>query len=273
MIYITGDTHGDFSRFARRYREKLPYQLTENDYVIVCGDFGLLWERNKRFSYNLAWLSALPFRILWVAGNHENYTMIAEYPLEEWNGGKVRQIARDKIILLERGQVFDIEGIRLFAFGGASSHDIQGGILDKASPTYLNDVWKACMNDLPYRVLNESWWAAELPTEEEMQEGRDNLEKAGYQVDYVISHCASNRIQREIERYVNGGDPDDSLYESYEQYEQDVLTDYFEELEDRLQYKRWYFGHYHVDAAVDDKHSVLYHDILPIGCPDEREEI
>lgn len=270
MIYITGDTHGDFSRFMKHYRERLPYELTENDYVIVCGDFGLLWEKNERFYYDLEWLSALPFRILWVAGNHENYNMIAEYPLEEWNGGKVRHIARDKIILLERGQVFDIDGIRLFAFGGASSHDIQGGVLDKNSPTYLNDVWKACMNDLPYRVLNESWWAAELPAEEEMQEGRNNLEKAGYRVDYVISHCASNRTQRCIERYINGGDPDDSEYEYYEQYEQDVLTDYFEELEDRLQYKKWYFGHYHVDLAVDDKHSVMYYSIIPIGCPDER---
>lgn len=50
-------------------------------------------------------------RILWVQGNHENYDMIEEYPIEEWNGGKVRHIARDKIILLGRGQVFNIEGI------------------------------------------------------------------------------------------------------------------------------------------------------------------
>ena len=67
-----------------------------------------------------------------------------------------------------------------FAFGGASSHDIQGGVFDRNSPSYLNDVWKACINNLPYRVLNESWWPAELSTEEEMQEGRRNLEIAGY---------------------------------------------------------------------------------------------
>lgn len=36
--------------------------------------------------------------------------MIAEYPLEEWHGGKVRHIVRDKVILLERGQIFNIEG-------------------------------------------------------------------------------------------------------------------------------------------------------------------
>lgn len=55
--------------------------------------------------YSLQWLSRLPFNILWVQGNHENYNMIAEFPIEEWNGGKVRHIVRDKIILLERGQI------------------------------------------------------------------------------------------------------------------------------------------------------------------------
>ena len=43
MIYITGDTHADFSRFTKRQRCRLPFELTEKDIVIVCGDFGLLW--------------------------------------------------------------------------------------------------------------------------------------------------------------------------------------------------------------------------------------
>lgn len=264
MIYITGDTHGDFRRFARSCRKRLPFELTENDCVIICGDFGLLWNPDRTFLYNLKWLSNLPFRILWVSGNHENYNMIAEYPPEEWNGGKVRHIVRDKIILLERGQVFHIEGAVFFTFGGASSHDIQGGILDRNSPTYRADVQRARRKDLPYRILNETWWSAELPTEKELQEGRNNLEKVGYRVDYVISHCASDRVQRCLEELYFGSNSDTSFYG------QDILTDYFEELESKLQYRRWYFGHYHDDFAVDEKHSLVYQDIIPVGQPDER---
>lgn len=39
MIYITGDTHADFSRFEDA---EFPIQsnMTKNDYVIICGDFG-----------------------------------------------------------------------------------------------------------------------------------------------------------------------------------------------------------------------------------------
>lgn len=258
MIYVTGDTHRDFKRFTRRQRDKLPFSLGEDDWVIVCGDFGLLWAKDASFAYNLEWLSRLPFRILWVGGNHENYHMIQEYPIEEWHGGKVRHIVRDKIIFLERGQVYNIDNRKIFAFGGASSHDIQGGILDKSAPSYLLDLFRAQSSGFPYRVLNESWWAEELPTVEEMQEGRNNLEKVGYEVDYVITHCAANSVQKSIERYYWKGDAEGDMYST------DVLTQYFEELEGRLQYRKWYFGHYHDDFEVDEKHTLLYYHIMPI---------
>lgn len=258
MIYVTGDCHGDFYRFTKKQRNKLPFQMTENDYVIVCGDFGLLWAEDETFNYNLKWLSRLPFKILWVQGNHENYHMIAEYPLEKWNGGKVRHIVKDKIILLERGQVFTIEGKTFFTFGGASSHDISGGILDKNSPTYLQDYKRASRSGQPFRIFNVSWWREELPTKEELEEGRINLEQMGYKVDYVITHCASNRIQEALEHYHMRMDFNIGLYK------QDILTNFFEELEDRLQYKQWFCGHYHEDFCIDDKHTILYYKIAAL---------
>lgn len=124
MIYVTGDTHGEYGRFSKRKFQKTGIELTEKDYVIVCGDFGLCWERNATFLYECDLFKRRPFTVLWVQGNHENYDMISEFPVEEWNGGKVRHIVRDKVILLERGQVFTIEGKTFFTFGGAASHDI-----------------------------------------------------------------------------------------------------------------------------------------------------
>jgi len=252
MIYITGDCHGDFSRFTKRHRKV--YGFTEGDYIIICGDFGLLWSKDKEFTYNLSWLSALPFTILWVQGNHENYDMIAEYPIEQWNGGRVRHIVREKIILLERGQVFDIEGKRFFTFGGAKSHDIQGGILDKNSPSYDSDRRRAIKRGLPYRVRGITWWEQELPDESEMQEGRDNLEKVGYKVDYVISHCGSGGIQQRLRQ----------LFGSDQKYEEDKLTRYFDELESRMVFRHWFCGHYHVEADIDSLHTVLYKSIISI---------
>ena len=42
MIYITGDTHSDFSRFEED-RFSIQTEMTKDDYVIICGDFGGIW--------------------------------------------------------------------------------------------------------------------------------------------------------------------------------------------------------------------------------------
>ena len=42
----------------------------------------------------------------------------------------------------------------------------------------------------------------------------------------------------------------------------DALNEWFDMLEDRLVYRRWYFGHYHADAELDCRHRLLYRDIV-----------
>lgn len=248
MIYVTGDMHGNFRRISRKSRFRKLFQPSERDYVIVCGDFGLLWQKNKELESNLELMAGYPFRLLWVQGNHENYNMIEEYPIEYWKGGKVRHIVRDKVILLERGQIFQIDGKSFFTFGGASSHDVQGGILDRNSPTYLEDRRMAIRSYLPYRVRNVSWWEQELPTQAELQEARRNLKKAGYKVDYVISHSPSGRMVKKI----------CTEYGFHNSYKQDILTEFFDELEEQLEFKAWYFGHMHGDGKVDQRHYLMY---------------
>ena len=59
MIYATGDTHGNFQRFAP---EHFPEQagMTKEDYMIICGDFGGVWDGGKKEERNLDWLEDLP---------------------------------------------------------------------------------------------------------------------------------------------------------------------------------------------------------------------
>ena len=252
MIYLTGDTHADFTRLSKRHMESRGLHLTSDDYMIVCGDMGLCWAPDRTFHYNCSFFKERPYTVLWVQGNHENYDMIREFALEEWHGGKVRHIVRDKVILLERGQVFHIEGKTFFTFGGASSHDIQGGILDRNDPDFKIRAFKARKKGLSCRILRESWWPEELPTEEEMWEGLKNLGKVNYEVDYVITHCCSTSVQNIL-------DPAPGQL-----YEPDALTDYLEQIEGKVQYKHWYFGHYHLDKKVDSKHTLLYHAITSL---------
>lgn len=252
MIYFTGDTHGEFTRLSNRHMKSKGLKLTTDDYVIVCGDLGLCWAPGGTFDYECKFFKGKPYTVLWVQGNHENYDMIREFALEEWHGGKVRHIVRNKIILLERGQVFCIEGKTFFTFGGASSHDVGGGIFDRSDPDFRLKIRQAKERNLPYRILGESWWPEELPSKEEMSEGLANLGKAGNEVDYIITHCCSTRIQNVL-------DPGPGQL-----YKPDVLTEYLDQLEGNVSFQHWYFGHYHADMRIDSKHTLLYRGIVSL---------
>lgn len=54
-IYITGDCHANFHKFNT---DLFPEQkeLTYNDFVIVCGDFGGIWHDDKEERY---WLEKI----------------------------------------------------------------------------------------------------------------------------------------------------------------------------------------------------------------------
>lgn len=68
MIYITGDCHGEYSRFSTKTFPEQK-QMTKDDYITICGDFGY-WDESREQEYWLDWLEAKPFTTLWIDGNH-----------------------------------------------------------------------------------------------------------------------------------------------------------------------------------------------------------
>lgn len=245
MIWITGDTHGDWVH--RLNMDSFPEQkeMTKDDYVIICGDFGI-WDDSPAEQWNLTWLEQRSFTTLFVDGNHSNFDMLDSYLVDEWHGGKVHFI-RPSVIHLMRGQIFDIDYKKIFTFGGASSHDINDGILELDDPRLK--AWRKDPNKM-YRINHISWWKEEMPNEKEMAEGRENLELAGNKVDFIITHCASSSTQA----ILSGGF-----------YEPDKLTNYLETIKSGIDYKRWFFGHYHINQAVSDKDISLFEQIIRIS--------
>ena len=251
MIYITGDIHCDPTRFSTG---SFPEQkeMTKDDIVIILGDFGIVWDRyyeTKNEKYWLNWLENKPFTTVFIDGNHDNFERLAQYPIKEWNGGKVHEI-RPSVLHLMRGEVFTIEDKKLFAFGGASSRDIADGILD-GNAIDLKKQIKNMRDQGKYmwRISHESWWKEELPSEEEMQNGINNLEKHNWKVDYILSHTPPASV---------------IVLLGHGLYEQDILTKYLEEIRWKTEYKRHYMGHMHVDRAVNDKDILLYEQIVRI---------
>ena len=246
MIYITGDCHGDYRRFSK---DIFPEQkeMNKDDFMIICGDFGY-WLPSKEQDYWLKWLSDKPFTTLFVDGNHENFDGLTAMPPHLWHGGEIHKVT-DSVFHLMRGQIFDLQGCRIFTFGGARSHDISGGILEQTDPGFKYQKKKLARMGRPYRINHVSWWAQEMPSEEEMAAGRDNLNRAGNEVDYIITHCCATSTQ--------------ALF-SFGEYRPDALTDYFESLRQQIRFKRWFFGHYHDNRQINSLEIMLYEEIIRI---------
>ena len=251
MIYITGDCHADFRKFNI---ESFPEQkdMTKEDYVIICGDFGGVWmrhEESEQEKWWMDWLEAKPYTTLFVDGNHENFDRLYSYPVEDWKGGSVHKI-RPSVIHLMRGQVFEIDGKKIFTFGGASCHDIDGGILELEDPDFKKKRKQLDEDWISYRINHLSWWKEELPSDEEMEIGRKNLLKHENKVDFIISHCCSTSTQALLGRGL---------------YKTDYLNEYFEEIRNTIKFKKWFFGHYHDNRNVSPEEILIYEQIIRIS--------
>lgn len=223
MIYVTGDTHQNIN-IKKLTIDFFPEQkfMTKNDYVIICGDFGCVWNGSNSDKYWQRWFDNKNFTTLFVDGNHENFNLIKQYPISEWNGGKV-QFITPSIIHLMRGEIYNINGYSFFAMGGASSHDIE------------------------FRTENVSWWKDELPNDQEYENAFKNLEKHNNKIDFIISHCCSDNVQNMINS----------------NYVHDKLTNFFRIIDETVEFKKWFFGHYHIDKDFG-KYRCLFEDVIKI---------
>lgn len=244
MIFVTGDMHSDWLVRLDSFGK----DLTKNDILIICGDFGI-WHDTFTERYELDWLDNRNFTTVFVDGNHENFDRLDAMSVEEWNGGKVHKVM-PSVIHLMRGQVYTLQGYTFFTFGGAQSHDIKDGILDRNADDFLEKVQELNNKINPmYRVNHESWWERELPSEKEMQEAICNLAAYDYKVDYIITHCPGTSISAQL------GVTDN-----------DAASRFIQKVRNMTTFKTHFFGHMHIDAPFyHDRAIGVYERIIRIA--------
>ena len=222
MIHFTGDTHGEQSRF-NDFMAFGDENWTGDDTLIVCGDFGYVFKNDPIENIFLDELEKKKYNICFCCGNHENFDAIEKYEVENWNGGKVHRI-RKNVFHLMRGQVYTIENKKIFTFGGAYS-------IDK----YM-------------RKEHIYWWRQEIPSNEEYEEATKNLKHHEYKVDYVVTHTAPREIILRMGRTPDMHDGE--------------LTGFLEWIMYVVSYKQWFFGHWHMDKVIDNKHRALWFNVV-----------
>lgn len=225
-IFVTGDTHRDIDIRKLSSGDFIQQEtLTKDDFVVILGDFGCVWSGEPEDSYWLDWLENKNFTTLFVDGNHENFDRLYDYPIDKWNGGKIRKI-RSSVFHLVRGQVFEIDKLKVFTMGGATSIDKE------------------------FREEGISWWAQELPSPEEYEEAEQNLYKVNWNVDVVLTHTASTKRMIDMGYLKENSD----------------LNQFFDMLEEKLRFKVWYYGHFHEERNMEGgKFRARYNSIERLG--------
>ena len=225
MIFITGDTHCPIDIHKLNKKNFDDSNMTKDDYLIICGDAGLVWQ--GRDGEDKYWQRWL---------SRKKFTTLFVDGNHE-NHNKLDKMPiemwhggkvhklNDSIIHLMRGQVFTIDGLKFFTMGGAESTDKQ------------------------YRKENVTWWSREMPSTKEYIEAVNNVAFNNYEVDYIITHTAPTGIQKEL----------------CDWYNINKLNVFLETVDVGLKFKHWYFGHYHDDRKIDEKHTLVYEKIINIG--------
>ena len=245
MIYVTGDTHATLD-WGKLHEDAWPQgaTLTRDDLLIILGDFGGVWGLDAQDARVLSWYESRAWTTLFLDGNHENHDALDLMDTEERYGGLVHVMPGfPHVVHLMRGFVYDLpEG------GGATARClVMGG---------------ARSQDKAWRREGVSWWAREMPSEEEYARCRASLDACGWSVDYVLTHDVPRAAQA-------AAIPWDYAHWGSAGPKSDALTEFLQEVDERIDHERlrvWYAGHYHRDARVlDDRHCVLYGSVLPLG--------
>lgn len=217
MIYITGDTHGRFER-VERFCER--FGTSREDILIILGDAGINFSGGWHDRRKKEFLESLPITIFAIHGNHEQrpYT-IDTYKEKMWHGGMVFYEEEYPDLLFGKdGEVFDLDGKQVIVMGGAYSVD-----------------------KMVRLMYGYGWWPDEQPSEEIKKDVERKLGELGWKVDVVLSHTTPLKYEP-VEVFLKGID----------QSEVDKSTEeWLDGIEERLDYGKWYCGHYHTEKKID----------------------
>lgn len=228
MIYVTGDTHGHFERIVEFCQKN---KTSKDDIMIILGDAGINYygsgDRSRKKK-----LQKLPITLFCIHGNHEQRPeAIDTYRLDDFCGGKVYiEDAFPDIKFAKDGQIYDFEGKEFVVIGGAYS-------VDKF-----------------YRIARGvNWFPNEQPSAEIKAEVEAALDAREWTVYGVMSHTCPVKYE-----------PTEVFLAMIDQSTVDKSTEeWLDSIEDKLNYEKWYCGHYHTEKLID-KLRFMFEDIVEL---------
>lgn len=201
---------------------------------MILGDAGINYCLDESDEALKRELSELEVTLLCVHGNHEERpSEIPSYQEVEWRGGLV--YAEPEFLLFAKdGEIYDLEGRTAMAIGGA----------------YSIDKYYRMANQLP-------WFESEQPSGAIKSFVEAQMDKAGWQVDYIFSHTAPL-----------GFEPWYAFLPDHNQSLVDKTTEkWLDGILRRVDCDGWFCGHYHIDDQMGPV-RIMYHEFLELNTGD-----
>jgi len=230
VIYVTGDTHRDFSRISAFCMEHGTNQ--NDDVMIVLGDAGINYFGDQRDDEFKRYLKKIPITFFCIHGNHEMRPWhFQEMIIDDWHGDLAyHQYQYPNIFYARDASVYNFAGYHCLAVGGAYSVD---------KYYRLRRGWR--------------WFSDEQPTDQIKKQVDQSIAKHP-EISVVLSHTCPYR-------YI----PREAFLSSIDQSTVDDSTErYLDTVEERVNYQKWYCGHWHINKSIDKLHF-LFDDIREIG--------
>ena len=230
-IYVIGDIHGDYSIIDARFGE-LKGTKEKHDVLFVAGDAGFInsYEKEDSKDLRIKHLNSLPFIIIVVLGNHENYDIIESFDETTIFGGKCYKEDGVDVYYAKNGQIFDIDGTKFFTFNGGLSID------------------KLQRLEYEKQYGRKFWWPQEIKTEDFDQAFKTYFTN---RIDYVITHDVPLSIFTKLIPFIPGRFKNQTC----------PLQEFFQKLYMMKNFTHWYAGHYHPSYPVTIDNAT----VLPIG--------
>ena len=125
-------------------------------------------------------------------------------------------------------------------------HVLRGEIMTIDNKSFLC-VGGAISLDKMYRTPYVNWWPEEEITYHDIDNALNNLEKVNSKVDFVITHCCDTH----------------TVIKAFG-FRRDICTDQLTFIDKVVNYKHWFFGHYHFDRKISDTKTCLYQVIVEL---------
>ena len=252
-IFITGDIHGN----ANEIRNTVSQidNPTKDDVIIICGDAGFEYQEYIMGEAKRAARKYFPGKWIVLRGNHDSCYWNDHCDRDE-SGAYIPHdgwaLTYDGMYLYQKKYPniwYVIDGGGIYNIGGYNFLMIPGA--------YSVDKWYRLRNNFPWNSREQ------LSAHERNDLELITLEwlDMGFDIDFVIGHTFPLKTQHFYHDLFLPNLDQSSVDKTMEIW----LNEFANIFENVPSFKHYFGGHFHDDRMLNDKYTMLYHDVVNLA--------